>query len=333
MTGKICILGTGLIGGYLGGALAFAGAEVTLLGRPAFLDTIAETGLHLTDLQGLDARIAPAATTLTTDSVRLADADVILVCVKSGATASAARDIAAHGKPGTVVVSFQNGVSNADILRAALPEFVVVAGMVPFNVMQPAPGHWHRGTDGAMYAAPHPALDFLVPAKANIKLKFHPDMTAVLWSKLLMNLNNAVNALSGQPLRTELADRNYRRVLAACVEEALRSMAAAGITPAQINRTPPARLPKILRWPNFIYNRLAMRQLKIDAHARSSMAADLALGRTTEIDDINGAVVRLGFAHGVPTPVNSRIMELVRAAEKGDSQRYSGQELRRLTLV
>jgi 2-dehydropantoate 2-reductase len=331
---KIVIQGAGLIGGFLGGVLAHAGADVTLLGRPAFLAAIAGTGLRLTDLHGLDVVVPPADVQLATDAAVLATADIILVCVKSGATHSAALEIAAHAHPDAVIVSFQNGVANADVLRAALTTHTIIPGMVPFNVMQPAPHHWHRGTDGALYTAPLAALDFLVPlfAQTKVQLKFHDHMASVMWSKILLNLNNAVNALSGIPLRAELQDRNYRLVLAACITEALQCLSAAGITPAQINRTKPQDLPKIMRWPNFLYNTIAMRQLKIDDKARSSMAADLALGRKTEIDDINGAVVRLGAAHDVPTPVNERIIQLVRAAEAGDTRRYSGAELCRMVV-
>jgi 2-dehydropantoate 2-reductase len=331
---KVVIQGAGLIGGYLGGVLAHAGADVTLLGRPAFLDAIRRDGLRLTDLHGLDIVVDADRLHPTTDAACLSQADIILVCVKSGATQAAALDIVSCAKPHAVIVSFQNGVSNAEVLRASLAAHTVIPGMVPFNVMQPAPNHWHRGTDGALYAAPHPALDFLVPlfAGTKIQLKFHDEMASVLWSKILMNLNNAVNALSGIPLRAQLRNRNYRLVLAACIAEALQALDAAHIIPAQINRTKPQDLPKILRWPNFLYNLLAMRQLKIDGKARSSMAADLALGRKTEIDDINGAVERLGKAHGVKTPVNARIIQLVRRAEAGDTKRYAATDLRGTVL-
>lgn len=324
----IVIQGAGLIGGFLGGVLAHAGARVTLLGRPRFLEPLGK-GLFLKDLQGLSLFVPRTDFRATSDPACLAQADIVFTCVKSGATKAAAAELAAFAPDATLVVSFQNGVANADILKAGAPQCEVLAGMVPFSVMQPAPAHWHRGTEGALYATAHPDLEFLVPmfAAANLTLKFTNDMRGVLWSKVLMNLNNAVNALSGLPLRAELNDRKYRLVLAACIEEALTVLNAVGIVPQQINRTKPAALPGILRWPNFLYANLAMRQLKIDDKARTSMAEDLALSRPTEIDDINGAVVRLGAAHAVATPANEKIIDLVRQAESGDAKRYSGREL------
>ncbi len=325
---QIVILGAGLIGGFLGGVLAAGGARVTLLGRARVLAPL-EDGMTITDLAGLNLHVPPAHFKRTTDASCLEKADIVLVCVKTSANQSAGADLAAFVRDGTVVVSFQNGIGNAEALQTLAPNARVIAGMVPFNVMQPSPSHWHRGTAGAMYAAPDPRLEKLVPifSRANIRLNFHEDMRAVAWSKVLINLNNAVNALSGVPLRAELDDRNYRLVLAACVEEALSVLNAAGIVPAQINARKPGALPRILRWPNFLYRTLATRQLKIDSKARSSMAEDLALGRKTEIDDINGAVVALGKQHGVATPVNEKMIALIRQAEKGEARRFSGPEL------
>jgi 2-dehydropantoate 2-reductase len=326
----IVIQGAGLIGGFLGGVLAANGAQVTLLGRPRFLEPL-RNGLTLTDLRGLKQLVAAADIRCSTDAACLTAADIVFTCVKSGATSAAATELAAHAKPGTLVVSFQNGVRNADVLRAGAPQCEVLAGMVPFNVMQPAPAHWHRGTEGALYIARHPKLDFLVPlfAQANVTLRFSDDMRAVLWSKILLNLNNAVNALSGTTLLQELMTRDYRLVLAACITEALAAMSAAGIEPAQINRNKPSALPGILRWPNFLYKHIAMRRLKIDSKARGSMQEDLDDGRKTEIDDINGAVVKLGAQYGVPTPVNDKISALIRDAETGQRRRFTGAELRK----
>jgi 2-dehydropantoate 2-reductase len=325
----IVVQGAGLIGGYLGGVLAHAGARITLLGRAHVIDPLKQ-GLKMTDLEGRTLHVPTGDIRRTTEPACLAEADIVLTCVKSGATAGAAAELAQYAEPGTVVVSFQNGVGNADILRQGAPSCDIVAGMVPFNVMQPAPTHWHRGTAGALFAGRHAALTGLVPqfAAAGIALKFSDDMPGVQWAKILLNLNNAVNALSDLPLKAELSDRNYRLVLAACISEALTALKADNIPLQQINRTPPQKLPSILRWPDFLYQNIAMRQLKMDNKARGSMLEDLALARKTEIDDINGAVVRLAEKNGIPTPVNRKIIELIRTAESGDATRFSGKDLR-----
>jgi 2-dehydropantoate 2-reductase len=310
------------------------GAQVTLLGRARFIEPVAQ-GMGLTDLDGMSVRVGPDRFRLATHASCLADADIVLVCVKGSATAAAAAELARFTRPGTTVVSFQNGVRNAETLEAFAPHCRVVPGMVPFNVMQPTPVHWHRATEGQLYASPHPQVEALRPylAACNLSLQSHPDMRAVLWSKLLLNLNNAVNALSGATLQQELRDRDHRLVVAACVDEALLALRVMGIEPAQIAAVKPASIPRLLRLPSLLYSLFALPKLKIDAQARSSMAEDLARGRATEVDEINGAVVRLAAERGVPAPVNQRLIELVRAAEAGDGRRFSGQQLRALVGV
>jgi 2-dehydropantoate 2-reductase len=331
---NIVVLGAGLIGGFLGGALAAGGARVTLLGRAHFVEPLGQ-GLTLTDLDGLQVRVAPERFRVATHPVCLAEADLVLCCVKSHATTAAGAELVRFTRPGTAVFSFQNGVRNADTLAALAPHCQVVAGMVPFNVMQPAPTHWHRATEGGLHVSPHPQAELLRPlfAACNLALHVHPDLPSAQWSKVLLNLNNALNALSGLPLRQQLRDRDSRLVLAACVDEALWALRGAGITPAQITNIKPTEITKVLRLPTFLYSLLAMRKLKIDDRARSSMAEDLQRGRPTEIDELNGAVVRLAQERGLAAPKNQRICELVRAAEAGDPRRYNGAQLRVLTGV
>lgn len=331
MTGpRIVVHGAGLVGGFVGGALALGGAAVTLLGRPRFLEALG-AGLRLTDLDGLDAHVPRERFAIATDPACLAEAELVLLCVKSAATEAAGRELATYARPGTVILSLQNGVHNAARLAAAAPRCRVLPGMVPYNLTQLGPAHWHRGTEGALAAAPDPALDALdAPmGAAKLRLERHRDMRAVLWAKLLLNLNNPINALSGAPLLVELADRDYRRVLAACMAEGLAALRAAGIAPARLTRVRPGAIPTLLRLPTWLYARLALRTLRIDPAARSSMAEDLDAGRPTEIDEIDGAVVELATHHRVPAPVCGRVIELVREAERGGRRSYTGAELRR----
>ena len=126
-------------------------------------------------------------------------------------------------------------------------------------------------------------------------------------------------------------DRDYRCVVAALQSEALDVMARAGIVPVKATSVAPRALPHLLRLPNWLFSRLAARMLRMDAAARSSMWEDLQQGRTTEIDDLCGAVVRLAAQHGVPAPRNAAISELVTAHKKG--QRLSGAALRKALLL
>ena len=253
---------------------------------------------------------------------------LVLLCVKSGSTAEAAALLGLRLPAGTPVLSLQNGIGNPDTARAAAPGLAVIPGMVGFNVVRASPGHWHRGTWGELAAEAHPALAAWQPVftAAGLPLALHADLRPVQWGKLLLNLNNPVNALSGLPLRAQLLDRDLRVVMAALIEEALAALAAHGIAPAQVASVPPRRMPMALRLPNALFRLAARGTLRIDAQARTSMADDVARGRPTEIDALCGEVVRLARAAGLEARCNAWMVERLGRPAPG---RMSGKAMRR----
>ena len=325
---KFIVVGAGAIGCYVGGRLAAQGQTVCLVGRPYVLEPIALHGLKVTDLDGFERQVPAVSLHLAptvADAAPGADS-TILLCVKSGATEAAAREIAAVCAPGTTVISLQNGVDNAERIRTVAPGLNVLAGMVSYNVVLRG-AHVHRATAGPLQLQRDPATEriALLFNSAGLTTVLPADIRAVQWGKLLLNLNNPVNALSNLPLREELLDRDCRRAFAALQTEALGVMARAGIAPAQVTAVSPRMLPHLLRLPNAIFTRLARRMLQIDAHARSSMWDDLEAGRVTEIDAICGAVVRLAAQHGLQAPLNAKMCALL----GGPRQRLSGAQMRR----
>ena len=312
--GPVLVMGAGSIGCYVGGRLQAAGAPVRYVCRPRVREALRDHGLVLTDLHGGRAELP--ARTLQLLAEPAGPAALVLLCVKSGATAAAARQLATALPAGTTVLSLQNGVANAEVAAQVAPALHWLAGMMPFNVAELGPGRYHRGTWGELAAQDDAALRPWLPlfAAAGLPLALHADLRAVQWGKLLLNLNNPVNALSGLPLRAQLLDRGYRTVLAALQDEALAALRAAGIAPAQLTPLPPQRLPGVLRLPNWLFRVVAARMLRIDGKARSSMADDLAQGRPTEVDALCGAVVRLARAHGRAAPLNERMVQLLSAA-------------------
>ncbi|MEV0286369.1 MULTISPECIES: 2-dehydropantoate 2-reductase [unclassified Kribbella] len=314
---KIVVYGAGGIGCYVGGRLAATGAPVTFVGRQRLADELATHGLRLTDYLGADLRVEAADVRYETSPAAAAEADLVLVTVKSAATEGAAAELAEVLKPGALVISFQNGVRNGELLRERLTDQAVVTGMVPFNVLNRGGGVFHQGTEGALDIQRHPGLAPYLEAfaKAGLPLTQHDDILPVQWAKLLLNLNNPINALSDLPLRDELSQRSYRRCLAAAQAETLGLLDAAGIEPAKLLPVPMHRFPMILRLPDFLFRRLAAKMLAIDPLARTSMWEDLQAGRTTEIDYLNGEVVRLADSLGRPAPVNAKLVQLIREAE------------------
>ncbi|QKC80752.1 2-dehydropantoate 2-reductase [Mesorhizobium sp. NZP2077] len=317
---SIVIAGAGSIGCYVGGCLALAGRQVILLARPRIEAALRQSGLRISDLEGRDRLVKPDGLGITADpAVALPEADLILVTVKSGATQEMAALIDAHARPDAVVISLQNGVDNADRLRAELGPRTVLAGMVPFNVVQSPDGelplHVHRASDGKVMIEDGGTGLVRLLTVEGFAVEAHGDMKAVLWGKLLMNLNNALVALSGLPLASELADRRWRLILAGQIDEALLAMKASSIEPARIAGLRPALLPKVLRLPDWLFKLLARRMLAIDPQARSSMWDDLQRGRPTEIGELQGAVIGLAERTGTPAPLLKSVTALVRAAE------------------
>jgi 2-dehydropantoate 2-reductase len=317
----VLVMGAGSVGCYLGGALAAVGLQVHFVGRPRVLDALRAEGLRLSTLGGRHQHLPAAGLHLHEALPADLWPDITLLCVKSGATGEAAALLGAALPAASLVLSMQNGIANAEHGRQVAPRLDWRAGMVPFNVAELGPGRFHRGTLGALVVQGQrrePALLALQQAWASQDLALDlladpSDMRALQWGKLLLNLNNPVNALSGQALRAELLQRGYRRCLAALQQEALDLLRVAGIRPPKLTPLPPRLLPSLLRLPTPLFRLLAARMLKIDAQARSSMADDLALGRVTEIEALCGEVLRLAAHVGRSAPLNARMLALVQA--------------------
>ena len=327
---KIFIYGAGSIGCYVGGRLLAAGSDVTFIGRARVADQLRDRGITLSRHDDSRWHAPPERIDVSTDAASAAAADLVLVTVKSAATPTAAAELANVLRPGTVVVSFQNGVGNADVLRAALPQQTVLEGMVPFNVVERGPGAFHQGSGGELEIRHSSAMQPFVDAfrKAGLPLIQHADMLPVQWAKLLLNLNNAINALANRPLKEELSQRAYRVCLAMAQEEALALLKRADIRPVKVTPLPATWIPSVLRLPDALFERVGRAMLTIDPLARSSMSDDLAAGRATEIDWINGEVVRLAQRLGQTAPVNERLCQLVHEAERADARpAWSGKAL------
>ena len=319
---RIVVAGAGSIGCYVGGCLALAGRDVTLLLRPALAEIIAGHGLRISDLDGADRTLAPAAVKLATDpAAAFAEAEIMLVTVKSGATAAMADLIAEHAPSGVTVVSLQNGVGNVDVLLARVGGMGrVVPGMVPFNVVQThgdgQAARFHRATSGTiLIGAGVPGLREALNVKGAAVAE-HADMAGVLWGKLLLNLNNALNALSGVPLATQLADRRWR------------------LHPRGADRRGAGRAEGRRHPPGPHRGRAAGRRSRASCGCptgcsggwrgacwRSTRRRARPCGRTcergraTEIDYLQGAILKLAQKSGVRAPLTERIIALVKQAE------------------
>lgn len=200
----IGIAGAGSIGCFVGGMVAAAGRPVALLARPRVIAEIEGSGLRLTSFESLDRQIAANEMTLSTDPAVFSDAGVVLVTVKSADTPEIADLIARHARPDAIVVSLQNGVGNVSVLRERLPAHRVLAGMVPFNVIAMGQGRFHRATSGDIVIEQDDAGTAERLSVRGLTMRASGNIAGVQWGKLLVNLNNALNALADMPLRQQL---------------------------------------------------------------------------------------------------------------------------------
>lgn len=333
---RVGIYGAGSIGAYLGGRLAAAGVAVTLVGRAPLAAAVAAEGLRVSDWRGFDVTLPPTALTVATTAAALADCDCVLVTVKARDTAAAATALAPVLRADAVVVSLQNGVRNGEQLSAALAPRAVVAGMVGFNVLGKSARYFHQATSGRLAIAQLPPLSHRPGAPppvaaaltaAGVPCDVERDLAPVMWGKLLFNLNNAVNALAGVPLAAQLASRGYRRIMAAIIREGHAVLARAGIAAKFDAPVPTSWIPTIMDLPTPLFRLLARKMVAVDPSARSSMWEDLQRRRATEVDLLNGEIVALGGAHGVATPLNTRLIELLKSYENQPPPQLSAEVL------
>ncbi|WP_439407770.1 2-dehydropantoate 2-reductase [Bradyrhizobium sp. DASA03076] len=326
----IVVAGAGAIGCFVGGQLAAAGRRVALLVRPRVKTEIERFGLRLTDFDGSETKLGAGQLALSEDPAILHSAGIVLVTVKSADTADVADQIAQHAPQDVVIVSLQNGVGNVAILNERLGGRRVPAGMVPFNVVAMGEGRFHRSTSGDIIVGEDADNTAAALSVAGLTTRANRDITGVQWGKLIINLNNALSALSDMPLAAQLASRDWRRLFADQMAEGLAVLKAAGITPASATPIPPNWTPTLLRLPDMIFNAILGRTMKIDPQARSSMWQDLKQGRKTEIDYLQGAVIALAEQNNVEVPLMRRIVALIKEAETSGKgpPRLSPQQIR-----
>jgi 2-dehydropantoate 2-reductase len=294
-------MGAGAVGCFFGGMLARAGAPVTLIGRPSHVEAISRVGLWL-DSMHFQERVPVAASTAV-EAVR--DAGVVLFCVKTLDTEEAARAIANHLARGATLLSLQNGVDNVDRIRSAagieaLPAVVYVAAAMtgPGRVKHTGRGDLVLGDPWGGHRA---ELDRLGAhfSRAGVPCPVSDNIGAELWAKMAINCAyNAVSALGRSKYGRIAADPRVRELLRMAVEETTAVARASGV-----------------RFPDVDLVQAAFRLGQAMSEATSSTAQDIARGKRTEIDSLNGYVARRGAELGVATPVNQTLHTLVKLLE------------------
>ena len=317
---KIGVMGTGAVGGYLAGCLAHGGHEVFCVGREQIISEISKIGLAFVHNGHGGIRLPVGAVTVSTTGEILKDLDLVLFTVKSTATIEAAKETAKYLSPNTVVVSFQNGVRNVERLKTILPDNAILAAMVPFPIKRLPEATFHRLMSGCLVLERSEFAAVVQLANAlnavGLKTASVANIQDFQWGKLVINLNNALNALLGIPLKDQLESHKARITFAAVIAEALEVVKSAGISPSASVGVHPFRLPEVLRLPDALYRQHGGDLINIGPGARSSMWADLEGRRATEVDDLNGEIVKRAQELGLKAPLNAKLVDMIKAAQE-----------------
>ncbi|MBW8906333.1 MAG: 2-dehydropantoate 2-reductase [Betaproteobacteria bacterium] len=293
---SIGVMGAGAVGCYYGAMLARAGRTVTLIARPQHVQAIERSGLRL-QTGAFDETVQVNA---SAEPSALRGAELVLFSVKSSDTEAAGRAMAPYLERGAAIVTLQNGVDNAERLAATLGREVIPA-CVYVAVEMAAPGHVrHHGRGELVIGRAAQSQDIAATCRAaGVPVEISPNVMGALWAKLVVNCAyNALSAIAQRPYGELVESAGVPEVMRAVTDECLAVARAARVElPGDMHEA----VPGIARSMPGQY---------------SSTAQDLARRKPTEIDHLNGFVVRKGEALGVPTPVNRTLLALVKLLER-----------------
>ena len=298
---KAAVLGAGAVGCFFGGMLARAGHAVTLIGRPLHVEAIRRSGLRF-EAKTFDERVPVEA---STDPAAVGGAELVLFCVKSTDTETAATQIAPHLDTGATVVNLQNGVDNTERIQARVKCPVIPAAVYAATEMA-GPGHLkHHGRGDLVIGDLNRSVsaEYLQKMKtlfeaAAVPVVISDNVAGELWAKLVANCAyNALSAITQLPYGRMIQGPGIREVMRDVVEETLAVAKASGVRMA----------PDVLARTYKIADAMPTQY--------SSTAQDLKRGKRTEIDHLNGYVTRRGEALGLATPANRALHALVKLLE------------------
>lgn len=333
---KYAVIGLGAIGSILGGLLTKAGEDVVLIGKKEQVEIINTEGIRI---DGIHGSIAVENIHVFTDLSLLGNVDVVIICIKSQDTQNLANDLKKFVNKSALLISLQNGVRNLKILRDTAGN-KAVSGAILFNALYSKPGEVELTIKGGLLLeadnSSYDTIKYLVNSlkKEGLDVKIVDDIEGYAWSKLVVNLQNAVTALTGQTVNKSISDKDSRAILIATMEEGLNVLEQSGISINTLPDIDPRRIIRRLRLFNSTLLKIGSRIMKIKANARTSMWQSLSRGKPTEIDYINGEIVNLAKKNNLKAPINTKLVELIKEAEKTHATKsFESSKLRELLKI
>ncbi len=331
---KTSVLGAGAVGGYVGGMIARE-HPVTLLCRDHQRDHFLENGLRIRGYQGdfhVAARLIEdgnAGGLAVTDNAKQAieDCDLVFLCVKSQDTENLLNEIASVLSKEVPIVLLQNGVHNRDAVEKLLGPGRAIESVVLFNSLYVNPGEVTlTATESVIFDETESTNESAQAAaqlleESGIATRFHKNVRGILWTKLIINLNNGSSALTGGTLFEGLRDPATRRISRALMGEGMEILKAAKIDMEPIPKVDPPKLMWLLKTPGWFASMVMNLLIKPYEDVQSSTWQSRVRGKSTEIDYLNGEIVRLATDHGKTAPFNEKIVDLVHELERNGDNR------------
>lgn len=315
---RIAVIGAGAVGSVLGALLSREGHDIVLIGRAAHVEAIQTGGLQIDGCLG--SFTAPVAAAERLDE----RPDLALLTVKTQDVTDAVRQNMAY-LAGVPLVTLQNGVRSDELVAALLPREQILSGVVQMHATYLMPGHAtlvYRG--GLLIGRAFGARDAQVENVARLLNQVIPtgvtaNVRGAHWLKLLINLNNALPALTNLDMRQVYGEPYLLRLAVLLMREGLMVVDRAEIRLESIPNVS-VGLFRLMSWlPMNLATRLTaakLRQMQTAFPVLGSTLQSLRRGKRTEIDYLNGEIVHMGAEVGVPTPVNAKIIELTHRVEQ-----------------
>ena len=327
---KYAVIGLGVVGSIVGGLLAKSGEDVILIGKQHQIEVINQKGIKI---EGINGTIIVKNIQASASLSSVKDVDIVFVCLKSQDTKELANNLRKHIGKSALIVSLQNGVRNTKALRDATGN-KVLSGIILFNALYSEPGEVTLALKGGLLLENDTKnKDVLLSLlnNAGLKTKVVDGIEGFLWSKLILNLQIAVTALTGQTIKESIVNKDSRKILVATMKEGVEIVEKSGITLEPLPEIDPRRIMRRLNRFDSMMLCIGSRFMGLKENARNSMWQSLSRGKQTEIDYINGEIVHLAEQNNLKAPINTKLIELVKEAERKHSTKsFAPSELKDL---
>ena len=332
---KYAVIGLGAVGSIVGGLLIKSGEDVVLIGKKNQIDILNQNGIKINGIKG---SILVKNVNASFDLSSIKDVDIIIICVKSQDTQNLAKNLKKHIKKSAIILSLQNGVRNSNILNQITGN-KTLSGIVLFNALYSKPGEVMITIRGGLLIEDEKsyseAIDGLLNSFKMVGLssKSTENLQGYQWSKLIVNLQNAVTALTGQTIKESILDSDSRSILIATMKEGLHVLEKSKISIKTLYDMDPKKIINRLSFYNNILLKIGSKIMRLK-DARTSMWQSLSRGKRTEIDYINGEIVNLARKNNLKAPINEKLVEVVKEAEKKHlTKSYDPSELKKFLKI